>query len=817
MALDDDNGLRIYCVCGQKMKVSPAMYGQPGRCVACSQKIRVPSPADLPPGVNVVYLKDYPELLRKPARPTAAVGPDQEAGEVALGDAGGPADIAPLDTLPAVARLCSYEFKVNQALERYRDAAPGSTGAKERTRLMGYRGIARKARAELEEQLRERLAEAAQTLTDIKEQVARAGLSARVGEIDYRQYEAIVRPLRIERERLERLRHNARGWITVEDPYVAGGFFDLALDNPPTKDDAEDVPEPGPAHEVPLLPQLLDGLRGAFALYDDGCQRLAEWEDAQRGTGGIEALRFKAQAQADVERGKAGISFYRERLIQMLKDRDQDIKTLKAQLELARERLVTGVLDHKRHGQIEIDLLRMQNDAIRTRDLARRAINAESLAEVPVPGSTVMRRISRKSDQSAEADAWFAWAAALVLVVAMFLPIVNPSAGGNAFALQGLMIGMVAVALALALAAAIPRRQWRGAVLALLWLVSVAACALYLHEKYFSRGRVGVFMRRDEMWFMQPGMVGIALAAVLLGAAFCVALVRARRMRWVPVAVIGAAALIVSGVATNLGGYLNPHPVIADVTWSPVTKGDRAARDHYRVILTIRNTGVRSCWLNAADTVNPFPVDVLIQRHGATHHIYDNAVRKRYAEGPWLPVTDNMREFRLGPGETMQWEYVLPPGEYQAMLRPAWSHVRLGAPFTLAPPVDEGNASPEGAFTPSPDTDDHTESAEQEGAEQEGAPSPKRPPQEELGVHMRGVGGDPEGVPRFALTLHLPDGRTHKTPVALGDVIYREWVALEYDPRRDALTIGIPSENGIPKDLRIVRTGEQVVLPIEPR
>ena len=35
--------LRIYCICGQKMKVSASMYGRPGKCVACRQKIRIPS------------------------------------------------------------------------------------------------------------------------------------------------------------------------------------------------------------------------------------------------------------------------------------------------------------------------------------------------------------------------------------------------------------------------------------------------------------------------------------------------------------------------------------------------------------------------------------------------------------------------------------------------------------------------------------------------------------------------------------------------------------------------------------------------------
>ncbi|HRK35488.1 MAG TPA: hypothetical protein PLJ47_12900, partial [Candidatus Hydrogenedentes bacterium] len=57
--------LRIYCVCGQKMKVSEDMFGRPGKCIACRLKIRIPHPDELPQKTDVIYLKDHPEFLRK--------------------------------------------------------------------------------------------------------------------------------------------------------------------------------------------------------------------------------------------------------------------------------------------------------------------------------------------------------------------------------------------------------------------------------------------------------------------------------------------------------------------------------------------------------------------------------------------------------------------------------------------------------------------------------------------------------------------------------------------------------------------------------
>ena len=73
--------LRIYCICGQKMKVSEAMFGLPGKCVACRQKIRIPRRDELPPDTPQLFLKDHPQFLRKSRRPKAEPAAAEKAQE----------------------------------------------------------------------------------------------------------------------------------------------------------------------------------------------------------------------------------------------------------------------------------------------------------------------------------------------------------------------------------------------------------------------------------------------------------------------------------------------------------------------------------------------------------------------------------------------------------------------------------------------------------------------------------------------------------------------------------------------------------------
>ena len=141
-----DNGLaplRIYCICGQKMRVSDDMYGRPGKCVACRRKLRIPHLDEIPKGTTEIRLSEHPEFLRDPDQgtPDEAVTPD-ETGEAPLvdtnGDAGASDDEAaergaiPMDVLPLLRTLASFDATLERAP---RDAGDEGTVAKRRQRV----------------------------------------------------------------------------------------------------------------------------------------------------------------------------------------------------------------------------------------------------------------------------------------------------------------------------------------------------------------------------------------------------------------------------------------------------------------------------------------------------------------------------------------------------------------------------------------------------------------------------------------------------------------------------------------------------------
>jgi hypothetical protein len=141
--------LRIYCICGQKMKVSESMFGLPGKCVACRQKIRVPTREEVPPDTSVIYLKDHPEFLRK-AKPVLpqlpAAGADvkpsaEEQGVITLGEPDEAVSVTILDILEPLRVLCSLEHKIQRQLDAggdtLRQGVPALTG---RSSFLALRG-----------------------------------------------------------------------------------------------------------------------------------------------------------------------------------------------------------------------------------------------------------------------------------------------------------------------------------------------------------------------------------------------------------------------------------------------------------------------------------------------------------------------------------------------------------------------------------------------------------------------------------------------------------------------------------------------------
>ena len=165
--------LRIYCVCGQKMKVSEDMFGRPGKCVACRLKIRIPTPDEIPPNTDVIHLKDHPELLRKVKRGVKGEKPKhKEEIEVApLPDIDPKAKVrkalGPLDVLEPMRLVHNLSAKVEKQLSAIKDSKDGkdlddiARKDPKVSELLGVRTRIHAAEQDLEEELRQRLMETA--------------------------------------------------------------------------------------------------------------------------------------------------------------------------------------------------------------------------------------------------------------------------------------------------------------------------------------------------------------------------------------------------------------------------------------------------------------------------------------------------------------------------------------------------------------------------------------------------------------------------------------------------------------------------------
>jgi len=148
--------IRVYCVCGQKMRGSASMLGRPGKGVACRQKIRIPRLEELPPGTTDIYLRDHPEFLRRSkSRPAVIKEPrgEEKNGEdlgerrddLSLGESTDQPEYIALDVLEPLRIMCSFEYGIRRRLEVLRKGT-GAADAAERAKLMSYRVLVRNAR-----------------------------------------------------------------------------------------------------------------------------------------------------------------------------------------------------------------------------------------------------------------------------------------------------------------------------------------------------------------------------------------------------------------------------------------------------------------------------------------------------------------------------------------------------------------------------------------------------------------------------------------------------------------------------------------------
>lgn len=844
--------LRIYCICGQKMKVSESMFGLPGKCVACRQKIRIPRPDQLPSNVTEVYLKDHPEFLRKAkkrrtSRPEIKRQVDEPEG-VVLGEPAERVSSAILDILEPLRVLCSLEHKITRQLDNLSDTRVSATTENERTGLQGYLDRVRRARIEMDEQLRQRLMEVAIELSSTQEKIVQVGLSARTGEIGYADFRDTTDTLRRRRDSLDRLQQNLRGWLSVNDPHAAGGYTNVSFDSIPDEGSHVLLP-PEPPDLRPLLDQHVEGLREAFLRRERAERRLKETERL-RAEGQMSSVALNdclADCEAERGRAEAEISFRRKRLEQLSNDAASDVQTTQACLESIRKRHKAGELDKGRLAASERELLMAQRDCARAHDLISRALLASAAPDVPPLKGTFLKRLphpvaEKPKDQNLAVDSWIALGSALAMGLAVVLPMVGDLSPISAYRMlpfsgqgtQWILVAPLVMAVILAAVAALPWRGPRGFLLAVMWLGITIAMTVLIHEAGYSSNALAVRFRQGAFWAFRPGMLFLIGANVGVLAAACVNLAPFQGRRSL-LPILGSIALaVILMVGSDMGGYLSPRLEIS-AHWTAYPVGDDIA---YDTSITLANQGGRTAVLSGRDNTarNAFVYSLERRGEGEQWDPAGSPTRIERASTSGAGAGADLRNLALASGDVVMLRYRFAPGEYRVRLEG-----KKGTSVTRDFLLDSGpslNAIPPVVSTPKPNPappadesalttqEPTTDASATTGNAREGVSGPvlsgatngndsqvgagagssTRKTPNGIQVELRGMALSEKRDPQFLIIVHLLDGSERRVDAFVGDVVYGEWTVKEFNSERQTVTLG----NGT--DLQILNRGQRVDL-----
>lgn len=798
MPPSDTAEIRIYCICGQKMKVAPSMLGRNGKCVACRQRIRIPRADELPGDGSPVYLKDQPQFLRSPVAGAAiedASGQDAwEPEDLDLGMEEG-AGVVALETLPALQRLCNLEHKVARHLAMLADGRGVPGAGHDKATLMRVRGVARQARAALDEELRQRLVEIRDQLDEAAAEITREHMAFRLAETTLATYQERVAALRQRRERLARRLQNVRGWLATRDPHAAGGHLEVTLE-----DVSAEAPEVTfsvePLGDRPLAQEYLDRLRAALEERDTAERRLAELrrmgdEGAVEPGGGAEVI---AEAEAAVVRARAAVAHYRTRLEQCQQDAEHDASAVSAHLKVLRERVSRRQLDQDAYARLESALQRARADAKQLRDLARRAVAATEAREVPDVRTTLIDRLSRPGGAEGVApDAWVAFAASVAMIVNIVAPISAADLGGNRVITLEAAVGLFVAAVLTGLTAFIARRDARGLGYCALWTVGTLLAAFHVYDAWYSDGEVGRAMRQDPHWYRAPGIILLAISSATLFAAAAMALWHRRGRPRTLLACAGVVAASLVFLFTDAAGMWRPEAVMEP----PVVR--EAGPGGTPVAVTLRNAGRRAYWLGGSAAMVPAPY----------HFAFEGAVDGGVAGGlvweeiaraapPPLTAEDRLDALvaplqgdlrAVEPGGQVVISQTFPPGRYRARLAPRMRGLpEVVREFVVPEAETPAWPAPPGPRGADPDAGDAWDALP--GAPDRPAAPPPPPPLPRVEITLRGVMNPADRPPMFVVSVQNASGVVEQRRVSLGDTVVGDWRAMEFNPDYKTLTLG---------------------------
>jgi len=778
--------LRIFCLCGQKMKVSRSMLGKPGKCIACRQKIRIPSEAELGHDEVVIHLKDHPEYLRRPkGAPVDVVASDEESSSdlerddvILEGDSGQLAAIS-FEKFAPIRRLCNYEHKVKLQLQCIREGRPAEL---DKATLMSYRGLARRSRQQLEGAIREELIAIGAELNEVRTALTSQQDALKTGDTEYVAYSKAALPLRKRREILVYRQQNLRGWLATEDPHHAGGLEEVSLSDVPV--DLVDGPFPL-ADEIEGLPieHAVTGLEDALREREVADKLLNELHRMSLdGLIDVEELsRRRADTEAERQRTRTAVAYYRGRLEQVIQDCEEDSDALTAYEEAMRGQLAAAAIAQDVFKKLEEATFRAQVDVKRARNMANRALNANAVSDVPNPHGTFLERLARPGAlRGLGADSWLAWLASILLLVKVFVPI-SLTGGGAAVAVINEYALLLFVFAALAsLTATIVLRYVRGLLFSILWTILTIGGAVYIN-RVFGGPTTATGADLGAWWMSQGGILALS-AWFVLGVASVVSLFPLGPARWVGLANVAVTSLVALTVLSNFFGVFQPVPEIGEPL---ITLNEQDGT--YDVQIPILNGGYADFWIGGVAEGREHPAALLIEyKVGANS--WANGGQPVAARVNGAEVTFRGDQgLLLGSKSRAVFHYALPPGIYRFQLVPGWpKSLALRHTFQLSPPTPSEIAPP---IVPT-----------------DIPPAPVVSNEARLEVELKGVLDGRESGPIFSLLLRETDGTERKAQFHLGETLFGNWVISEFSPEHSTITV----QNG--KQLLVIERGQPEVL-----
>lgn len=813
MSEPKDAELRIYCICGQKMRVQSDMYGKPGRCVACRQKIRIPTREELPPGTTELYLKDHPEYLRKKSTREKSE-PISESGleeEQVLSDFSGVYSL-PLESLEILQILISAEYKAQRYLQALRQKKP--IGKETKTDLLEILSKIRRMRASLDDKIKMRREEVLEQLKQVEKEIGKIVISFRTGDIDFRYYWKNVVPLRLRRERLIRRRKNLEGWLSTVSPELAGGYVDVDFSKLPEKVPDIVFPLEEDEENISVLTLLIKEIQKYIDLRADTEHQNAEWKKmVDNGKVTLEAgEKGLAESEAKLKIIQSAISFYRERLEQLVSDCDLDLESIEKNISRIDKQKEARIIDINKARELQDELFQARMDLVRTKDTARRAISANSRFDIPSLQGTFVARIGPDRGQlEIGPDSWIAWFCSALLIMLIMIPMTRSQGLVSTKILIMIVTGLFLSAILLALVGSIPFRKWRGIGLSILWIAYVLLFSMHFNFAWYSLTPYGGDLRASPYGLFAFRVVSAYIVLSLIGCAVWVSLYKEQRLRWVPFLSTLITILSVVSISTDGFGTIQGKAILGAAGRTEYN----SSTGMYQVEINIHNSGLRSVWLGNDIRYVPAPVYVSVSQEENNEKMFApyEVKTENFSSQPFSAVF-NKEGGKIGPKKAITLYYQLAPGIYTIRLEGKGDYYQPKQ-IRLVLPEQKKEVTPQQREEKKTEIENSKENTS-EGKPIKNNLNEKQPTPEssifkelqenseammtslregEVLVFFHGFAkvsdnsSENNSSPKFRVSIYTKDKKVVDQFIRLGETIIGDWIVSEFSPQRETITL----------------------------